>query len=205
MKLKQYLNEGKTTKIDLREWEFDSMEFLETLLTKNCQPYLKTIKGTKELLFRGTNQSFKLAQITPRKNRTPKDTPLKYHKLLDKLFNIKFGWKPRSTGIFCSGRDQARVYGNVYSIWPIGQFKFIWSPVIHDLYMKIYNLAWGTERWSIDLEQSTIQELVDTYQKTNLKLAIDNRNEIMLNCSEYYLLSLERSLELHTFLKGRVI
>lgn len=102
MKLKQYLNEGKTTRIDLpRE---DTMESLEALLTKNCQPYLKTISGTKKLLFRGTNQTFKMAEITPRKSRTPKDTPLKYHKLLDKLFNTKFGWKPRSTGIFCSGR-----------------------------------------------------------------------------------------------------
>jgi len=111
--------------------DVDTMEFLENLLTKNCQPYLRAIKGTNELLFRGTAQIFSLAQITPRENRNPKDTPLKYHVI----------------------------------------------------------------------EQDAIQDIVDTYQKTNLKAAIDNQNEVMLNCDSYYLLSLNYSLELHNFLK----
>lgn len=199
MKLKQYLNEGKTS-IDVPPDEQN--EFLETLLTKNCKQYLNAIKGTQKLLYRGTEQVFKIAEITPRKNRNPKDMPLEYHKLLDKLFNTKFGWKPRSTGIFCSGRHQAAVYGSVYSIWPIGKFKFIWSPKIHDLYLKIYR---DSSTFKNAIAQPAIQDLVDTYQSNNLKSAIYNENEVMLICNSYYLINDDIFYDIHNFLKYKDI
>ena len=49
------------------------------------------------------------------------------------VFYRKFKWKPRSTGVFCTGdKEQAKGYGGLATVWPIGNFKYIWNPEIRD-------------------------------------------------------------------------
>ncbi len=78
-----------------------------------------------------------------RKNRKPLDTPIKLHNILDKMFQKKFGWKARSEGVFAAGKwyfsgSKDTYYGDTYLFFPIGNFKYVWSPKIDDLYEDLH-------------------------------------------------------------------
>jgi hypothetical protein len=67
--------------------------------------------------------------------------PDELHDYLDEQFKKKFGWKARSEGVFCVRSKQiAYNYGNPYSVFPIGNYKYIYSNKIHDLYVHFDEL-----------------------------------------------------------------
>lgn len=108
------------------------------------------------------------------------------HDKLDGLFYKKFGWKVRSEGVFCTGRkSETLMYGITYIIFPKGQFKFVWSPDVLDLY------TWTKGHISSRKGGSKVpdfESVVDTYRDDNLSYAIKEGNEVALKCKEYYLI-----------------
>ena len=155
------------------------------LIKKDCQPFLKEIGNDVEeyILYRGMGSVSKnFLKKTVRKDRTPKDINKQIHKIFDKLFHKKFKIYGRSQCMFISGNETtASKYGTVYSVFPIGKIKFIWSPKVWDLFDQI--------RDKIDRARNITkycQSVVDKYRKTNLKKAIESENEVMIDCNSYY-------------------
>lgn len=147
MRFKEYLNEQNDGNIK---------EILEKI-KKDCQPFLKDLKKASpldDLLYSGRKKSESAFKGTVRKNRNPKDTPLDVHNWLDNWFEENFGIKARSNSIITTGdSDVAKGYGNLYVIFPIGNYEIIWSPRINDLYTKLYyesDIAWGIITTDVD-------------------------------------------------------
>jgi len=151
--------------------------------------------GYKSLpLYRGLNKSIQTYRIIePRKNRIPKNTKLQLHNALDKLLYKKFGWKPRSEGVFCTGSEfKARFYGYVYIMLPIGDFKFVWSPKIDDLFNQL-SLNGITDFNTDEIIKKDylpdLKKIADTYTDKDLVSAILSGNEISIKCNKYYLIN----------------
>lgn len=139
MRFKKYLNEQK---------ELTIKEALENI-KKECQPFLKDLKKASpinNLLYSGRKEkTLEAFRGTVRKNRVPKDTPLSIHNWLDSWFEENFGIKARSNSLMAVGDTSvAKGYGNLYAIFPIGNYEIIWSPEISDLYTEFRgsNISW---------------------------------------------------------------
>ena len=131
MRLQKLLNEsrGDTTLLEIVQTLFD-----------NCKPYMKAMSNTgmAHMLFSGRNDSKDVIYRAVRKNRYSMDTPQDLSNDLDDLFKRKFGWKPRTGGLFCTGDiNVASDYGTPYSIFPTGNFRIVWAPHIKDLWTHL--------------------------------------------------------------------
>jgi len=114
------------------------------LIEKNCKPFLKewlTSQNKNDIryLFSGRDSHIDFEKKSVRVNRTPLSTNISIHKSFDNAFKKEFGWNARSNSIFCTGReDVAASYGdNLYVIFPIGKYKYLWSSRVGDLFMYI--------------------------------------------------------------------
>lgn len=183
MRLQKYIsniNESFTVK--------DGMEIIE-MIKKDCKPFLRE-KMPGDFLYRGMKRNIDFyKKLKIRKNRRPKDTPERLHKIFDEEFKKKFGWGARSEGIFCTPSfDDAAYYGDAYLIFPIGSFKFVYSIHIPDLYTHVkklyssYFLGQGEDEEIRELAKN----LVDTYTDKQLDRGMDIDVEISINCNEYY-------------------
>jgi len=152
-----------------------------TLIEKECQPYIKAIRGGKGLFARVTSEKSTILKKKVRTDRRPLDTSVKIHKWFDRIFEKKFGWKARSNAIFCYGRPADEVALYDFLVFPIDKFKYVWSPNIFDL----YNI---TASQPDDYIESN-DDVLETYKYTDkgLKKALVSGNEIMVNCKEVYL------------------
>jgi len=162
------------------------------LIRQNCKPFLAAIKGAG-FLWRGTfAANLNLIEVkVPRKDREPMNMPPNIHKALDAAFKTKFGWKARSEGIFCTGsKSQAGFYGNLRTVWPIGEFKFIWAPKIPDLvnYMPHdeYYHIWPEMGVKEILNQYQFKKIIELYTDKDLGIAIKKGQELSLKCKQYY-------------------
>jgi hypothetical protein len=91
----------------------------------------------------------------------------------------------RSNSLFCmNDRGNVLTYGKLYVVFPIGKFDVIWSDEHKDLYNKGY-MDWELSRY----KQLFLNDYAKTYQKGNLLKAIQSKNEIMLLCKKYYILT----------------
>lgn len=121
----------------------DSNNMFE-LIKEHCQPFLSanlsTLKsGTN--LYRGitkvnpTVDSFMTFDVWTNRTRKPTHTPLPLHFLADMWMEETFGYAYRSSSCFASTDYlMASRYGTVYSIFPIGEYELLYSPMIGDLY-----------------------------------------------------------------------
>jgi len=187
-------------------------EILDKLKT-DCKPFLKELnKGG--FLYRGTNKNFKdIEKMVPRTDRLPLGTDMDVHIFLDKLFKKKFGWKVRSEGVFVNPNVyETTQYGRPYFFFPIGKYKYVWSPDVNDLTIYIedemedawaeYHDEYGYEdEWDEEPEEDEPDEekmmkrTVDSYISKGL---INNkRNEMAFKCKSYYLVNInyEKLLE----------
>lgn len=191
MRLLNALNEGE-----------DYMEVLK-YIKRDCKPFLKAIepKPHRNMIYRGYKSIESWFLKTTRADRKPKDIGEGLHNDFDMEFKKRFGYKARSESFFATGEDEeASMYGEVYTIFPVGDFKILWSPKITDLFadmgrivgdsakIKKYNglLDHYKEKGMEDQYQKKISEIVGTYRNDNLKGAIASLNEIMIKCDKYY-------------------
>jgi hypothetical protein len=191
MKFKQYLKEN-----NINEEIFKIINKIHS----SCQPFLKewfkSFSNESLLpLYRGaiSKPDYYIGKI--RKDRRPMNTTYNDHEELNDLFLEYYGKKWRSESIFVTGSfGNAEGYGDIYLIFPIGKFKFLYNPNIEDLFL--YNGSFTTA--------------VKGYESKNLKKAIKSGNEIMISGSSYiavdynkYSVSSEYNLILEWFNKYR--
>lgn len=191
MRLNKYLTEDDSDQI------FDTIQ-------KDCKSFIKQLKGAAGLMFRGSHKPNKgIIKIKPRKNRKPVDTDPRIQVLFDKLIKEKYGWKPRSEGVFCTGNIIAASYfGGLNTIWPIGSFKYLWSDEITDLFSVTTRRKDGTdleiperyEYWSKN--EKELKEVINKYIDSSLAKGVDSKSEIMIGCKSYYMVKHEHSADL---------
>jgi hypothetical protein len=187
-RLQQYINEETT----------NDLQFLVNMIRSDCKPFLKEMKKAGQFLYRGYNDpnditwSFNKDKIqyfkkVVRKDRKPRDMYQSVHEKLDKLFMEKFGWKVRSNSLFCTGdRTIALGYGALFIVFPIGKFRYVWSPEIYDMW------TWLRRHMSSRKYKSSVPDFelaVSTYRDNDFAVAVKSNNEIAINCKKYYMIS----------------
>ena len=189
MRLEHYLTEG---------YKSISEDDIDVLIQKDCKPFLRQI--TKFHLYRGIKINYTALKVIPRTERMPKDTPIEMHNLFDNIAKEMFGWKPRAQGVFATGGTyQAQTYGTVYEIYPIGNFKFLYAPNVHDFYtefrgqVNLYRLKHSLQSWPAEeiIKKPGFKSELTTFIKANytdkdLYKAAMYENEIMILCKSYY-------------------
>lgn len=164
---------------------------------KRCGPFLQQAETRWANMYRGvTIATSPLIEKKARlSNRVPLETSQTTHDEINEIFQAKFG-HPFRNGVFASGNlSLVSTYGITFETFPIGQFKFLWSPDVPDLYdtMEELNIKSANE-----LDQFE-------YRTNDLQAAIDSKNEIMVWCSGYlgaevqYMTQLPVSTENKTF------
>lgn len=187
-RFEQYINEGETDE--------ETVENIIATLQKDCKPFLKEKKG--RVLYRGTRSYEDIEIKVRRKDRRPSNTPEFISKEIDKLFQKKFGWKPRAQGIFASGdRYATRIYGECHLFFPIGDYRYIWSKEVKDFYRDEYVDDYVLRR-DTGVVEDWIKEATGKYQSNDLVGAIKSRSEIMFDVGRYYIV--KRKFE--DYLKG---
>jgi len=89
-------------------------------IKNDCKPFLQEIKGAG-FIYRGIKNTSWFIKKTTRSNRNPMNMTQRNLELYDKVFKEKFGWKPRSEGVFTSADlDDMHMYGSIYYFFPIG-------------------------------------------------------------------------------------
>ncbi len=157
---------------------------LRELLHSNCSKWIKESKGIPA--YRGMINKGQWGKFKVRQDRKPKDTPKRHHDMIDADFKKKFKWEPRKQGLFVTGNDDtADVYGYLYLIWPIGNFKILWSPEVQDLFTLTSAAPGHDEDKFVHLEWP---EYFKSYRNNNLAAALNSGNEIMVKCKSYYAL-----------------
>jgi len=155
-------------------------------LFDNCKPYLEQVgyDVSNNVLFRGIstadNAMLNIHQVRL-DNRHPLSTPLEDHNTLNAYFTKKFG-EPFRNAMFATsavGAAEGYTSGNGNSpraVFPIGEFTFIWSPKVKDLYTDI-----------LQGKKVSLEKILPTlgYQNTDLKEAVKSGNEVMIRCKTY--------------------
>jgi hypothetical protein len=119
----------------------DEVENIAQLIKTNCQPFLPVIKSNTQF-YRGFKNSGYLTSIDQfaanLTNRKPTDIPPKIHAFINEWFEKHYG-KPWRNGIFVtSSSTEAQAYGKIFNFVPIGDFEYLYSPDILDMYTYSY-------------------------------------------------------------------
>ncbi len=209
MRFKQFINE-----------ESKSAEEIAAQIERDCKSYLDYIRaftnGSTYWLKRGINKKpdAPYFKAPVNKNRTPTDTSSKIHRILD--YNLKelYGEKFRSESIFCSTKiGTASSYGYPYFVFPVGEWKYCWSPIVADAYSFFDNHKHDTSPEGLDkIERALGQKYSDSsydvdissdrwlkmirdylhverpYKTDGLKQLIESgkSQEVMVVCDEVY-------------------
>ena len=172
-------------------------------MKKDCAKFIKDIRGAKGSLIRTDNkkQDWNISYNKTREIRKPTDTPKKLNNKIDKLFKKKFGWNARTKNVvFCWGRSRKLIGRNARYVFPVGNYKYLWSTQVDDLYRQLYlpvlhkNMGTWTDaedsKEAMKVAYDNFEDnLIDTYTNKNLEKGILSNNEIMVGCKYYYLVS----------------
>lgn len=181
----------------------------------DCQFYLSQIKGVDNGFPRDLEQSIAYRGMDKGKywdtqiilkdvrldDRKPLDSDDVTHSFLNSEFTKLYG-APFRNAMFMSGsaRDTLR-YGHTFQVFPVGQFKFIWSPTVNDLWVEARDLrrayampdGHGNEeeqlknqKYKADVKKEFHEKVIATYQTGDMKAALASGKEIMVRCKQYY-------------------
>ena len=104
-----------------------------------CQPYIQMRGGLDgcfaQPLYRGMKIIDGQSIHNSHDYREPQSMPIVLHHRIDQWFHDTHGHCFRSVNaVFCTGSlEQAQAFNPAHAIFPIGEFKFAWSPSIADL------------------------------------------------------------------------
>lgn len=194
MRLKKHLTE---IKIPLPH-NIDVDEIIK-MLEKDSGKYIKELKKTKTFLMRGSfdfspwsgkGYTKKQARL---KDRVPRNSNKHFHDYLNQLFMNKFKWPVRN-GVFAASQSVG-IYGSPALFFPIGDYKYAWSPEYKDL----FNIIPSFDR-SKPKEQAleymkkhgfdkNFKKAVATYKDKDLKGAMRVGQEVSFNTKGYYLVT----------------
>lgn len=198
--------------------EHSEIESFLKKIEEDCQPFLKILKeniniktysGGNPILYRGIkNRDDDFIKEKVRKDRKSLDSSKHVDiEKLDDMYQDKFGVRPRSQGIFCSfDASQADRYGDLFMIFPIGDFNYLvsesWEDTMDawlfyledakdnfdDEEMSEFINKYGEIEEGQSIPDKYIKDMVvdKTYFNQNIKHGIENGNEIIIICDEYY-------------------
>ena len=128
---------------------------LVEFIRANCQPWLAATKNGQHKVYRGVDENITAWIQNVRSDRSPKDTNESRHHMFNAIISRAGGIANRSNAAFVSGdKYTADTYGTPYVIFPIGDFRYTWSPEYAD--------------WTNDLESDVIFEAVINVEATVL-------------------------------------
>lgn len=164
MRLNRYVTEGQTIiTVGGSRYEMNDVDmFMKwwNKVEKDCRYILKDLRHNNrnnKVIWRGINgmNDWSIGKKAIRTERSPKDTSYEWHNAFDEVFYKKFGWRPRSEGLFVAGgRSTAVSYGAPCFVFPVGRYSFLWSQKINDLYAEIENYNWEeSDQWREEKHQ----------------------------------------------------
>lgn len=187
----QFINESLLQSPEMKEFRMKHSDKLADFIRLHCSKFVNDMKPSGKMLYRGV-ESMKnvdmLEIITVRKDRKSIDTPDFINSGIDDRLEKRFGVRPRTQGAFAtSDYKVASSYGHddnkkAYLFFPIGDYKFIWSEYIFDL--------WDSTRYLANDDEKTREEVLDyigneSYKNDDFKSAVESGNEIMFVCDQY--------------------
>lgn len=174
-------------------------------LVAECTPFLEQIghRLYQNALYRGIRPLGipDIKKCPCPVNRLPSDTPLVLHDLADEWFFNKFGIRYRSNAVFATSvQSTARGYGQVYSVYPVGQFEFCYSPKYNDLtsYLsdafEAYDVNDVPESWLT----RPLEKLLNNgdYKSDSIVAAVKSESEVMIH-ADYYIVKMTTPTLLH--------
>ena len=140
MRLNRYLTE------EMFDNEHIAQKVIYPMLVKDCKGFIVELLKSQRAsgfrwFWRGTDKQItEIGKVPTRKNRKPKDMPVKLHELIDFMFYKKFRWSPRSEGVFTNPQPgSVQPYGQyAYAFFPIGKYRYVWSSRVEDLFADMY-------------------------------------------------------------------
>jgi len=160
--------------------ELNNTNNIEKILS-DCAPFIKQLKecNSNNLLYHSTKsgnikiniEQYGIYKLNPRVRETPRDMPIVLHEYLGDNLIKKFGWNPRTEAIFAhpDNFNNAHYYGQKFIIFPIGEYKYVWSPKFSDPYLVLWS--------KYDIMQSGIENIfTDSYipKKEDLKKLLND-------------------------------
>lgn len=107
---------------------------LIALLEHHCRDFLDASKGVP--LYRGVNCKYEVFIKDVPQDRIPKDSSQEFHAAYNQIA-ADLGWKTNRSNSICTtgDYDTARRYGStVYVVFPKGEYHFLWSNQVRDMY-----------------------------------------------------------------------
>jgi hypothetical protein len=189
MKLQQYLTEVMNIKnwIELRD-----------ILDKDCQPFIKELKGAKTLLYRGVKASpgFYEKKVT-RTDRKPRLLDQSLHQRLSDASKEMFGWNIREEGVFATNNERdADIWGKPAIIFPVGKIEYVWEWNVEELYNN-YDKGYGSGggEWEERTFKSHIIPEIKKYKTKDLHIYLNykspRQSECIVKCQSYYVINVE--------------
>ena len=165
-------------------------------IKKECKPYLEAIEYNvmEYRLYRGM-QGTAAPYMTGRvrlEGRKPQATGTHIHNAVNEYFTIKFGEPFRDALFTSSDANFAADYGNLFLVFPTGQFTFIWSEEVDDLYNFEHQMDAALEEDRDDENESVTNgyfgDTMDNlnYRSSGFTKAMESRQEIMIRTPVYY-------------------
>ncbi len=194
MRLIHYINEEKEIyKLYIQKMKKDCKKFINEFRNEN----------TRILRIDRKKKSWRITPLMTRNKRKPTDTPKEISDIFDNEFKKKFGWKARTENvIFCwIANENIKPFSNFRYVFPVGDYKYVWSPKVNDLYQKLFSTskminAGLSDKITNDpevikyAEKTFKNELINTYiNKDITKYFGIEYTEVMINCKKYYLVS----------------
>lgn len=152
-------------------------------IKQHCQRYLYDVRATDSWLYRGMqNQTVdEVFTMDHFKTRAPRDSSIAYNVFFNAGIEFAFDIPMvRSTTLFCSGdKDAVREYGQVYFVFPQGDYKYLWSPKIQDSYVED-DLLYKMFLREVDYSDKPSRIIADVFMKIcnrsgeNIQRAVSN-------------------------------
>jgi len=198
MRLNRYIVEAEDSQTVINE--------TIALLRKDCGPFLKDLSKAErgKFVYRGIKRALKTGSDTlvekfkPRKDRWPTDIPQEIHEYTNKELKAKFGWFPRTEGVFASSSFMvAANFGIPMLFFPIGKYKYVFSPNVGDFLGALERegvIYHSGNKWTVDrsydreTREDRIDDILDRYSNKFLWGGINSDAELIFNCKGYYLI-----------------
>ena len=168
-------------------------------LKKKAGKAIAAMKKAKKGMWRGvagTTDPFIRKQV--RLDRKPRDSSIGFTEMMDDYLEGAFGWRPRTQGTFVtSQQSQASRYGKMYLVFPVGNFKFVWSKKYKDT-MDFFNTIKFKEPQEME---DAIANEIKNFSNSDLPSAIKSGKEVIIQTPEYFAIAEDWLLDNHEKLK----
>ncbi|MDX8383299.1 MAG: hypothetical protein R8M45_04400 [Ghiorsea sp.] len=155
------------------------------LSVSNGVPLYRAMAIEKETLMR------KYTVKRGRRKAKPDRVVAKTEALFDKYTKKEFGESFRSGSMYATTQyNDTLIYAvNIFAVFPLDGFKFLWSPKVKDFSIDSYNKYKAVPQYERgEVDSSAVIEVFDSmkYTNSNLKAALKSQHEIMFDVPRGY-------------------